>query len=120
MLNVDRMRTAGNVLDAAVKGLTDEEVGRMLLIHAPGACMWVVDWYNENSKEEKETSKVDEAVYDILDLLKCAEASYEEKLIGIKVAFMFAEAAADEEQMEELLEAKKKILAGLKEEKKGE
>lgn len=120
MLHIDKMDMAGSVLSAAVKGLTDEEIGRMLLIHAPGACMWIVDWYNENSEKEKEMNKVDKAVQDMLDRLKDEDASYEDKLIGIKVVFMFAEAGADAEQMKILTEAKMKILAGLEEQKKGD
>ena len=63
--------------------------------------------------------KMDMAVQDMLDVLKNEEASYEDKLIGIKVAFMFAEAGADAEQMKILTEAKMKILAGLEEQRKG-
>ena len=42
----------------------------------------------------------------------------DEKLLGIKVAFMFAEAAANAEQLEKLVEVKKNVLKGLMSDKK--
>lgn len=62
MLNVDRMDIAGHALESVVKGLTDEEVGRMLIAYVPGACRWVVDYYNENSKNKEEKNKLGKVV----------------------------------------------------------
>ena len=122
MLHVDKMDMAGRVLLAATRDLTDEEIGRMLIVHVPGACNWITeahDGFVKKEKERKEMSKVDETVQEMLDVLKNEEASYEDKLIGVKVAFMFGEAGADAEQLKILTEAKMKILAGLEEQKKG-
>lgn len=59
--------------------------------------------------------KVDEVTREILDWLKeQKDLPDDKKLLSIKIAFMFAEAAANTEQLEKITEVKRNVLKGLK------
>lgn len=124
MLNIEKMNTASNMFAATVRsvgGLTDEEIARVIAVTFPKSMRLVFEKHDELVRKEKEMNevkkadKVDEVTQQILDGLKeLKDVPDDEKFLGIKVAFMFAEAAADAEQLKKLIEVKRNVLKGLR------